>query len=358
MSEPPRTLPTNDPSSDSPIERIVVHDPPPRLLDPWRPHAPVLLDGWFERHRFSPLLMALLATVASFLLFQGVGGVVGITLVIMRVGVAGALDQEALVTDHIDLMIAGNTVGQVLGLGVLTLLLARLHSSTPWAFIRLRSFDVRLFGLALLGMALLIPIVQVLGKLNAFLPLPEFLEVLEAQQNEMLESLLGGALPLWVNLLALALTPAICEELFFRGYLQRQVERGSGVRASILMTGIVFGLYHLRLAQALPLSVLGIYLCYVTWRMGSIVPAMILHLLYNGSAIVATFYVANEPGMEIEAMEQALAPWYVWAPSVLLLVVTLRIFERQARSRLAATAPAHRVVSHKDSIADGQGRNP
>jgi uncharacterized protein len=57
---------------------------------------------------------------------------------------------------------------------------------------------------------------------------------------------------------------------------------------------VLFGLYHLRLTQLLPLTAIGLYLAYLTWRTGSIWPAIVAHFVNNG-VIVAFSEMSKSP---------------------------------------------------------------
>lgn len=84
-------------------------------------------------------------------------------------------------------------------------------------------------------------------------------------------------------LLATVVAAPLCEELMFRGYVQRAYERGSpwiGVSA----TALLFTLYHLRFQGAFALLPVSLALGFVVWRTHSLLPGILLHALYNGVA--------------------------------------------------------------------------
>ena len=56
--------------------------------------------------------------------------------------------------------------------------------------------------------------------------------------------------------------------------------------------------------------VLGLFLAYLTWRTGSLWPAILVHVLHNGLAVVAAQYVQTHPSYDLQALEQAAMPWY------------------------------------------------
>lgn len=75
--------------------------------------------------------------------------------------------------------------------------------------------------------------------------------------------------------------PAISEELFFRGLLGRGLIRGHGVVVGVLMTSLLFGLFHLDPIRILATFILGIVLHLVFLTTKSIIAPMLLHALNN-----------------------------------------------------------------------------
>ena len=85
---------------------------------------------------------------------------------------------------------------------------------------------------------------------------------------------------------ALALVPAICEEFLFRGFiLGRFLETGQPGQ-SLMMTSLLFGLFHRNLSALLPTTLAGVMLAFIVWRTGSLYYAFVIHALVNTWAIV------------------------------------------------------------------------
>jgi len=77
----------------------------------------------------------------------------------------------------------------------------------------------------------------------------------------------------------------LCEEIMFRGYVQRAYERRNpwtGIAAG----GVIFALYHLRFQGALALIPVAFAMGFVVWRSNSLFPAILLHAAYNSIASV------------------------------------------------------------------------
>lgn len=340
--DPPSPHPVSDPTltppepvSASPLEPAQFHlDPPvPALLDAFSWARPVRLNGWAERNAFHPLGAAALVLVGAFLLFQGVGAVVIGVVLAMEIWNGGEIttDMAALIQQHGDLLLTANTIGQWVGFTLLALLVARLSTRDWNGFLRIRTPDTPGFLLSGAGWVVFYPLVLWLGQVNQAIPLPEAVREFDAQQADAMNMLLMGAdLPTWFLFIAVAITPSICEELMFRGYLQRQVERGAGLVWSIVLVGVLFGLYHLQLSKALPLIGLGIYLGFVVWATGSVWTGALVHLLNNGFAVMAVSFARTQPEIDLEAMESIGIPWYVALASAgLTAAVCYAILQRR-----------------------------
>jgi membrane protease YdiL (CAAX protease family) len=308
-----------DPSPERPSDSNSAPSAAPLLDDRWAPRRGLPLDGPLERASFSDtttgFLTGLLVLGATFLLFQLV-----VSPVILLVQIAlseGGMQMMGTMSDPSELLatytrelIISNSGGQLLGLAVPALMMARLHSTRVTSYLRIRAVDGRLLLLAVVGVVGLQPVVQWLAQINKQVPLPEAIRAFEQTQLELIQTVLESGLGVSFNLIALALIPAFCEELLFRGYAQRQFERASGAAGGILLSGILFGFYHLRPSQFLPLALLGLYLAYLTWRTGSLWPAILVHLFHNGLAVLAARYVRAHQDYEFESLEQAPMPWY------------------------------------------------
>jgi len=100
---------------------------------------------------------------------------------------------------------------------------------------------------------------------------------------ELSRVFLGVPLPLL--LVSQALTPAVCEEVLFRGALARSLEGRLGRVLAILLSAIAFGLIHWPLARVLPATATGLLLAYVALASRSTIAAMVIHFLNNGIAL-------------------------------------------------------------------------
>lgn len=103
-----------------------------------------------------------------------------------------------------------------------------------------------------------------------------------------------GSRTLAEAILAFAITPALCEEAFFRGPILRGLRGRLGATGAIVVTGALFGLFHIDVWRIVPTGLLGVLLSFLAWRTGSLVPAIIAHGVNNALVLVLTAKGADQ----------------------------------------------------------------
>lgn len=78
----------------------------------------------------------------------------------------------------------------------------------------------------------------------------------------------------------IAVTPAICEEMMFRGLLLDK-KMGLNIHFMAILSGLTFAMFHVGFDQLFYTFPLGMVFAYVTLITGSIFPAMLMHLFNN-----------------------------------------------------------------------------
>jgi membrane protease YdiL (CAAX protease family) len=85
--------------------------------------------------------------------------------------------------------------------------------------------------------------------------------------------------------LFMAVLPALCEELAFRGLLLHGLRHRFHPIVRCLVVGIVFGLFHYSLFRIAPTALLGVILTAIALMTGSILPGLLFHVANNSLAI-------------------------------------------------------------------------
>lgn len=252
--------------------------------------------SWAERNGFADWALALLWIIGAFFLFQVTANIVAFVLIGMEHGLTTNPEElMRLVNENLDLVFIGNSLGQILFLGLATWFFTRLQSSREnrSTFLRFSMHsDTAKNILLTCGLIIAVqPLIWFLSWLNALIPVPESASNFQNTQLEMIENYLKGDHVMIVTLFHVALVPAFCEEILYRGYALSSFEKSWSIWPAIIITGLLFGLYHLQLSNLIPLATLGMLFAYVTWTSQSIYPAIAAHFVNNGGSVfVGTYY--------------------------------------------------------------------
>ena len=113
---------------------------------------------------------------------------------------------------------------------------------------------------------------------------PQSTENMETVFSELFESNVVAAF------LVIAVTPAVCEEMLFRGVIMHSMKAKYRVSSAIAITAVLFGLYHMSLVKFIPTGLIGLLLCLVAWKADSIYPAMLMHFINNAISVIVSYY--------------------------------------------------------------------
>jgi len=161
-----------------------------------------------------------------------------------------------------------------------------------------------------LGAMLLAPALAALAQIvfdwqRTVLPLPSSI-----RQADLLQDFTD--LPWAARLFLLAISPAICEELFFRGALLSGLRRDLGAVSCVAWQALLFGAAHSSIYRFIPTAILGMVLTVVVLRTRSVLPAILLHAAYNSLLVV---------GVD--------SAWVVWLSAGGLLLLAARTGEER-----------------------------
>jgi len=181
--------------------------------------------------------------------------------------------------------------------------------------------------LAIVLLAVAIPLEGWLGMLNKRIPLPGSLVDLEKTTDKQVMAYLKVRSPMdiVINLLIMAVLPAIFEELCFRGVIQRiLIQAFSHPWVGIIVAAALFSAFHMQFQGFLPRMMLGVLLGAAYWYSGSLWPSILAHMFYNGiQVIIASYYpkmVDDNPSV----------PALLGMGSLILVVGLLGLMRRQS----------------------------
>lgn len=188
-----------------------------------------------------------------------------------------------------------------------------------------------------------IPFINFLAELNSTLVLPDFLSSLEQSMKEMEEkamemtqaflnvSTIQGLL---INLLIVAVAPAIGEELLFRGVIQRIFTNWTNNKHwGIIIAAILFSAMHMQFYGFLPRMMMGVFFGYLLVWSGSMWLPITAHFINNGMAVLVSYLINKSViGEDIESIgsgSNAMQYILMSITIITLLIVATRIKEKE-----------------------------
>jgi uncharacterized protein len=181
-----------------------------------------------------------------------------------------------------------------------------------------KSPKINNLGISLLFILVSLPLVNFLYALNILIPA----SWQQSQSEDLVKILMkmDSPIALLLNLMLIGILAGVGEELIFRGILQRICAvRFQNIHIAIWLTAIIFSLIHFEIQAFLPRVALGAVLGYVFAWSGSLWTSIILHVLYNGSQVVALYAAGNLINQEKPTFEL----WLVVAAAISAILIFL-----------------------------------
>lgn len=231
-------------------------------------------------------------TQALLLIFLFCGGAVIATLITMLISLfTGISGMDMSMTRVIQ------TISS-LGLFLLPAIgMALFCDASPRHYLFLHSVnDERVWLLVLASMFLIAAPINFIAMLNQQMELPTFMAPVEqwmrSQEDlaqQLTQNMIGDGTPqlLAINLIVMALCPAITEEFFFRGALQRLIGKWNpNPHFVIWSAAILFSAFHLQFYGFIPRMLLGAYPGYLLLWTRSIWIPVFAHFINNATAVI------------------------------------------------------------------------
>jgi membrane protease YdiL (CAAX protease family) len=198
-------------------------------------------------------------------------------------------------------VIKGLLVVQFFGIFLLpSLVFAYLTDPRPLAYAGIKAPQKNSFlFIGLITMIAAYFTVELLGMINEaivhWLPksTQKWVESGEADANGALENILSMKSPadLIKTIFLVGALPAIGEELFFRGILQKLfIQIFKKAWPGIIFTGFLFSAFHMQFMGFLPRMALGIILGSLYWYSGSLITSMLGHFIFNTINILLIYF--------------------------------------------------------------------
>lgn len=147
------------------------------------------------------------------------------------------------------------------------------------------------------------PFIGLLTTLNNQIVLPESFASIETWMRTMEDSAMTAIDTLMresslsnvlLNLLLIAVVPAVCEEFFFRGAFQQLLQQWTrSAHAAVWTAAFVFSAIHVQFFGFVPRLILGALLGYIFLYTRNLWIPIIVHFLNNALAILNFYYISE-----------------------------------------------------------------
>ena len=238
------------------------------------------------------------------------------------------------------------------------LCMAYLWSKQPLAWLSLKGYHAGNAGyvgnagngkwsansmvLAVVVMLVALPAINLLAHINQQMTLPAFLEPLEAwmkRQEETAQLLTEQFMQvttysgLIINLLLMALLPAVAEELTFRGVLQKLLQGTKVAEAqsckvphvAIWCSAILFSAIHLQFYGFLPRMLMGALFGYALAWTGSLLAPILMHFTNNAAAVVL-YFISLRAGWDMKQIDAIGTNNTLWLGVVSMVITIVGIY--------------------------------
>ena len=276
-----------------------------------------------ERHPMIELVLFLIAILGFSLLGAILAFLISYANGVNLSTLMSSLNENSPIGER-NLIRAVMAINQALSFLVPSVFFALFLYEKRWANFftldKIPSLQNIILGVLILFVSL--PLVQYTILLNKAIPLPEWMHSVESETENMLKGLLkmDFTYEMIVNVLVIALIPAIGEELVFRGVLQQKLIQwfGENHHGAIWLSGAIFSAIHLQFEGFLPRMILGAVLGYLFYYTKNIWISIIAHFFNNASQIVA--YQAFKDEKTTLDLEKIDVPWYAGLLSLVAVV--------------------------------------
>ncbi len=187
-----------------------------------------------------------------------------------------------------------------------------------------------------------LPFVGALAEWNQSWNVPASARELQAKAEMLTKAMLRMPTigDLIANLVFMAIVPAITEEFFFRGVLQRILINMTRMRwMSVIFTAIIFSAIHFEIMGFAPRIALGFILGAIYLITGNLWLPILAHIINNGMLVIA-FYLFQHGITHTDPSKDDFLPWYYAVISVVVTVGLFWALAKRSPAPIQLDAPA------------------
>ncbi|MCP4583325.1 MAG: CPBP family intramembrane metalloprotease [candidate division Zixibacteria bacterium] len=174
----------------------------------------------------------------------------------------------------------------------------------------------KILSLKIAGFNLIVPVlISSIGINFFFLSLGTYIIILFPGSAEQINSMgpnifKSFEINIWGAFLNTAIIVPFIEECLFRGIILRGYLKNYSIKKSVIISALIFGIYHLNPIQFVSATTWGIFSALIYVKTRSILPCFICHSINNGLLVVIGLTLISNVTVEPD-----------WAPSILAVII-------------------------------------
>lgn len=286
---------------------------------------------------FPPALKLLYYVIMMFL-FMFIGSAVATVLGIFAFGIPMNSLQEIITNpteEYVSALMWMNNLSQIFTFIFPVILFILFFGKDSINGLMLRPTSA-VFILAAVAFILLANgVIDISSQLNKWLipdgsSIEAWAKPMEEAAAKLTEAMLNakGVGAMIVAFISIAVIPAVCEELAFRGVMQPLIAKSTrNIHIAVWATAIAFSVFHFQFYGLLPRIVLGALLGYLVVWTGSVWPAILAHFANNATAFIMYQSYGSLDSPEGTFMSE----WYSFVISILVTVAFIFWFRKNSK---------------------------
>lgn len=202
--------------------------------------------------------------------------------------------------------------------------------------------DYLFYILAIAFLVAFAPLMSLVGEWNANMTFPESLKgvenwmrVQEDTSNELIKKvvMIDHVVLLLMNIIVLAVFPAIAEEYYFRGSLMNIFQRiFKNMHVTIWVTAIIFSAIHVQFFGFIPRVLLGAFFGYMLYWTNNIWVPIIGHFVNNAMVAVMAYYYTLQGKTFEDLQSYDSYSIFVYLGSFILTALIAVVFYKKSKS--------------------------
>ena len=152
-----------------------------------------------------------------------------------------------------------------------------------------------------------------------------------------------------ISLISLAVIPAVCEEMIFRGVLVNALKHKGKIFA-VVLSSIMFSIFHFSPSQLIYPICFGLILGIVYLRTNNILFPMLLHFINNALSLSIQYFSSGSGGEFVHSMATLIYALVTLAGWIVIMVYMFREFKHHNKQAINNTNSSTQPQSNNSNI--------